>query len=138
MPKLNIYVPDEMKARMDAVEKSANWSAVAQRAFDLELKHLEAVKEIKDMSDVIERLRTSKARTVAEKAEEGREAGVNWAKHEAEYEELKRIAALDISGWPEVERTSGRATGKRDLRARRGSLVHGGKRRVAPAESVPG
>ena len=63
MPRVSIYVQDEMKARMDEADDRANWSGIAQRAFETELHHLEAVKEIKSMSDVIERLRASKQRS---------------------------------------------------------------------------
>lgn len=45
MPNVNIYVTDTMKARMDAVSDRANWSAIAQRAFDIELQRIEKMKE---------------------------------------------------------------------------------------------
>jgi post-segregation antitoxin (ccd killing protein) len=43
MPKLTIYVTDELKARMDQA-KWLNWSKIAQAAFDREIKQLEAHK----------------------------------------------------------------------------------------------
>ena len=97
MPKINIYVSDEMKARMDTAEKSANWSAIAQRAFDVELNHLESIKEIKSMTDVIERLRSSKEKKAEELEKDGRKSGVDWAKNHAEFDELKRAAAINTS-----------------------------------------
>ncbi len=45
MPRVSIYVPGEMKARMDEAGDRANWSGIAQRAFETELHHLEAVKD---------------------------------------------------------------------------------------------
>jgi hypothetical protein len=102
MPKINIYVPDEMKARMDEAEKSANWSAVAQRAFELELKHLESIKEIKSMTDVIERLRVSKQKKAEELEKAGRRSGVKWAKKHAKYDELKRAANINTSNLHEA------------------------------------
>ena len=97
MPKINIYVPDEMKARMDAAEATANWSAIAQRAFESELNHIERIKEVKSMSDVIERLQASKQEKAQELQKGGRECGVDWAKHRAEYDELKRVSQIDAT-----------------------------------------
>ncbi len=34
MPRINIYVPDTMKERMDALRDRIKWSEVAQAAFD--------------------------------------------------------------------------------------------------------
>jgi hypothetical protein len=76
---------------MDAVGQATNWSAIAQRAFEIEVNHLETVKEVKSMTDVVERLRASKERFVASQADHGREAGIDWAKKRAEYEELEKI-----------------------------------------------
>ncbi len=95
MPKISIYVPDEMKVRMDAAESRANWSAHAQRAFSIELDHLEAITEIKSMTDVIERLRASKQKLAQASIADGRIAGREWAMQSAEYDELKRVAALN-------------------------------------------
>lgn len=99
MPKINIYVPDEMKARMDNVDRGANWSAIAQRAFELELNHLERIKEVKSRTDVIERLRQDKESTAAERVAHGRKYGVDWAKLEASYPKLSRIAHIDVEQW---------------------------------------
>ncbi len=96
MPKMSIYVSDEMKARIDEAGDRANWSGIAQRAFGVELNHLESVKEIGTMTDVIERLRASKEKTAEASAEHGQTAGREWAKRSAEYDELKRVAAIDI------------------------------------------
>ena len=96
MPKMSIYVSDEMKARLDKASEQANWSAIAQRAFDLELNHIQTVKEIKSMVDVIERLQASKMKVAANSEDDGRHMGQDWAKHRAEYDELKRVAGLDL------------------------------------------
>ena len=94
MPRVSIYVPDELKARMDEAGDRANWSGIAQRAFETEIHHLEAVKEIKSMSDVIERLRASKEKSSASHESDGRAFGQKWAKHFAEYDHLRRVAKL--------------------------------------------
>lgn len=95
MPKISIYVPDEMKARMDETDDRANWSATAQRAFEIELGHLESAQEIGSMTDVIERLRASKEVSTKASQDDGRTAGQEWAKKIAEWEQLKRLAGLD-------------------------------------------
>ena len=91
----------EMKARMDKASEHANWSAIAQRAFDRELNHLEAVKEIKSMTDVIERLQASKEHAAANSEDDGRHVGQNWAKRRAEYDGLKRVAGLNTDDFYE-------------------------------------
>ena len=96
MPKINLSVPDDMKARMDAAGDRRNWSAVARRAFDLELKHIESIMEIKTMNQVIERLKASKAMSAANSEDDGRHAGRLWAKERAEYDELKRVGGLEM------------------------------------------
>lgn len=95
MPKMSIYVPDEMKARIDEAGDRANWSGIAQRAFGIELNHLESIKEIGSMTDVIERLRASKEKYVEHSLEDGRESGRVWAMRVGEYGEIKRVAALN-------------------------------------------
>ena len=97
MPRISIYVPDELKARMDKAGDRANWSGIAQRAFETEIHHLEAVKEIKSMSDVIERLRASKEKSSASHESDGRAYGQKWAKHFAEYDQLRSVARLGAS-----------------------------------------
>ncbi len=93
MARMSISIPDDTKARMKAVE--TNWSAVAQRAFESELKHLESVKEVNTMSDVIERLRASKLLKAENLEKDGRRNGVEWAKQRAEYDQLKRANEID-------------------------------------------
>ena len=38
--RTTISVPSELKARMDAVDESVNWSAVACQAFELKLAEI--------------------------------------------------------------------------------------------------
>jgi hypothetical protein len=92
MPRVTLYVTDELKARMDEVRETVNWSAVAQGAFR-EAVAIHAVKRNPtDMNEVIERLRASKARVEERSRESGKECGKTWAQQAAEYDELKRIA----------------------------------------------
>ena len=50
------------------------------------------------MNDVIERLRASKVGFAQQELQEGREAGMYWAKNKAEYKELRNIAHFDVIG----------------------------------------
>jgi len=92
MPRVTLYVPDDLKARMDEAGADVNWSAVAQRAF-MEAVLTHAVrKDDSDMTSVVERLRASKERVEAAELEFGQRCGKKWAKETAEYDELVRIA----------------------------------------------
>lgn len=104
MARVSIYVPDDMKARMDEVgEDRVNWSSVAQVAFRLAIINAALTREPK-MEDVIERLKASKAvddqRDHAQGVTEGRE----WAAKQATYRHLKTVANVDLSdAWNEDE-----------------------------------
>jgi hypothetical protein len=92
MPRVTLYVPEDLKARMDEIDQSVNWSAVAQSAFR-EAVTVDAIKRNPtDMEPVIERLRASKARVDRESLEAGRICGRTWAATTAEYDELRRLA----------------------------------------------
>ena len=45
MARVSIYVPDDMKSEMDALEEKANWSNIAQQAFGLEINRLKLPEE---------------------------------------------------------------------------------------------
>jgi hypothetical protein len=60
MAKLNLYVPDDLKARMDAVSDNVNWSEVARPAFQAAVANYEHRKG-RNMTTAIERLRASKS-----------------------------------------------------------------------------
>lgn len=93
MPKLNVYVPDDLKAEMDAVEgQEPNWSAVAQEAFRLECARLANRKRSGGKMDAaIERLRASKQRLTNQDKLDGAASGRQWALEDAEYDELERL-----------------------------------------------
>ncbi len=103
MPKITIYVPDDLKAKMDAAEKyEPNWSALAQEAFQLECGRITNRKRSKGkMDQVIERLRKSKENVANTDKVSGHAAGRDWAMKRAQYDELARVAALEMSGYPE-------------------------------------
>jgi hypothetical protein len=96
MPKVNLYVPDDLKARMDIAGEAVNWSAVAQRAFREAILTNQIRKDQSDMEPVIERLRASKERYQERQLAAGKEVGVRWAKTKAEYYELVAVAGFDL------------------------------------------
>jgi hypothetical protein len=101
MPRVTLYVPDELKARMDGAGEAMNWSAVAQRAFREAISTHHVRKDDSDMENVIERLRASKQRFEARQLESGKEIGRKWAKMEAEYHELAALAEFDVDIYPD-------------------------------------
>jgi hypothetical protein len=92
--RTTVSVPIDLKERMDAVAGQVNWSQVAVRAFEEKLAELAAAKTEKTMGDAIQRLRASKLRGEDEAWTKGYEAGQEWARDEAEAEELDRLATL--------------------------------------------
>jgi hypothetical protein len=54
MAKMTVYVPDDLKRRMDEVE-GANWSAVACEAFDAKLANTISTRRAKPMSETMSR-----------------------------------------------------------------------------------
>jgi len=95
MAKMNIYIPDELKVRMD--ERNENWSAIAQRAFEIQLNST-TLTGGENMSAVVERLRASKAKIEDQERPERSKAGREWAMNDAEYGQLERVAAIDTEG----------------------------------------
>jgi hypothetical protein len=91
MARITLYVPDDLKARMDAVGNAVNWSEVARPAITSALANHEHRRN-RDMTSVIERLRASKQATDAEDTTEGHEHGRTWAEENAEYRDLQRLA----------------------------------------------
>jgi hypothetical protein len=105
MARVTVYVPDDLKARMDEAGKDVNWSALAQRAF-IEAALTQAVrKDQSNMDKVVERLRASKERVQEADFEAGKTAGAQWAKQSAEYDELERLWKYAEDNQPEDEAT---------------------------------
>jgi hypothetical protein len=97
MAQINIYVPDELKARMDRAG-SVNWSAAAQRAFDIECHLTEVMMTTED--SVVARLRASKVQEDEELKAEGRETGQRWAREHASFRVLKGVSEISWDGLP--------------------------------------
>lgn len=96
MAKMTIYVPDDLKGRMDQAE-GVNWSPLACRAFEGKLAEIITQRGVRDMKDVATRLRTSKQKSEDMYVKRGRLDGQDWAKNSAEAEELERLAAYDAA-----------------------------------------
>jgi hypothetical protein len=97
MPRVTLYVADDLKARMDEVGEAVNWSAIAQRAFREAVSIHTLRKDPSDMKEVVERLRASKVRVQEEAFQSGQDYGRTWAKTNAEFDELQRIAESEQS-----------------------------------------
>jgi hypothetical protein len=89
--RTTISVPRDLKARMDKVEASVNWSGVACSAFQAKLLELKSKKEVKSMDDVVARLKAAAELEEKEEYQAGHEAGKRWAKEEATPKQLRRI-----------------------------------------------
>jgi hypothetical protein len=89
--RTTISVPPQLRERMDAVDESVNWSAVASRAFEAKLVEIAAKKEQKSMDDIVARLRVSKRRVDDEQYQEGEKVGRAWVEEDAEADELENL-----------------------------------------------
>jgi hypothetical protein len=90
MARIALYVPDELKTRMDAVEDQINWSDIARPAFTAAVAAFEHRKG-KNMSTAIERLRASKLQADQQDKSFGNAAGRTWAENQAEYRVLREL-----------------------------------------------
>ena len=95
MARMNIYISDDLKERMDKAEEKMNWSKVATQEFEFELGEMAKRKKVKDMNSVIQRLKASKMVFENASYREGHQYGSTWAKESAKYAELKRAYELD-------------------------------------------
>lgn len=96
MPQKMISISSKLKERIDAVEARVNWSAIAAEAFEKHLNTLQIHSGEYDMSNVIARLKVSKAEFESGDYEIGYEAGEEWAATCATYEELKNISPMTV------------------------------------------
>jgi hypothetical protein len=95
MARVSIYVPVDLKARMDRVRDTTNWSEVVRPAILSAVTSHEPRKGA-TMNAVVERLKASKEKHLLETANYGRERGRLWASEKAEYVELRSV--VDLAG----------------------------------------
>jgi hypothetical protein len=107
--RMNISLSQDLKRRMDQVEESVNWSALAARAFQGKLAELAAKKDQKTMDDVIQRLRESRLKLEEADYHAGKEVGCEWAKNDAEARELITLdkTSIQCNDWPNFFTTDG-------------------------------
>jgi hypothetical protein len=92
MARVSIYVPVDLKARMDRVRDATNWSEVVRPAILSAVTSYEHRKGAK-MNAVIERLKASKEKYLLKTA---KERGRLWASDKAEWDELRMV--VDLAG----------------------------------------
>jgi hypothetical protein len=92
--RVNVSVPRELKARMDAVAQRVNWSQTAAEAFEAKLLELAAQQEAKQMDDVIARMKAAAELDDKEEYQAGREEGESWAREVARPRQLRRLEEL--------------------------------------------
>ena len=94
MARINLSIPDAVKAEMDALG-TINWSEVARAAFEQQI-HIRKRMELTEMQATIERLKQSKITARQLDAETGRQEGATWAQKIASYRDLKRVGQLEL------------------------------------------
>lgn len=90
--RMTISVPNDLKDRMEATGEDVSWSAVACAAFEVKLAEIIKKRGVRDMQDVVTRLRATRAAAEGEQYLKGRTAGEEWAKTHAEADQLERLA----------------------------------------------
>lgn len=91
--RTTITIPAAIKKKMDTVKEPVNWSAIASHAFERKLEEIVSRKAEENMSEVVKRLRASKRNSDSNLTGGGREIGKSWASENAEYYQLKNLAA---------------------------------------------
>lgn len=100
--RMMISIPEDLKARMDAVKDRPNWSAVASRAFEKELAEIASRKKEQTMDEIMQRFRAEALEMEDEGYKEGHAAGRDWALHRATLKDLRAIKKANIDsdeGW---------------------------------------
>jgi hypothetical protein len=93
--RTTISIPAELKARMDAVRESVNWSAVAARAFESRLLEIELrSKHTMSREDVLRRLKAVDEEEAIQERDEGKTAGQSWAEESATPKQLRRLQEM--------------------------------------------
>jgi len=92
MARMTVYIPDDLKTRMDKTREEVNWSQLACAVFERKLGDIASRKARKDMDDVIERLRASKQSSgYGGRFKAGFDVGQDWARETAEASELENL-----------------------------------------------
>ncbi len=94
--RINLSIPDNMRAAIDGVGDRINWSAIAQDAFRRALvMHKLSTEKGANMDNVIERLRLSEQDRAKEDHASGLAQGKVWAEKYASARDLRALARED-------------------------------------------
>jgi hypothetical protein len=110
--RTTISLPAELRRRMRACGENVNWSAVAARAFKVEVARQNSQKRNVDIESVVARLRTTDNPSRSELFEAGRLQGEKWAQRQATAKQLRALHAkrrearaksgADVENWLSV------------------------------------
>ena len=92
MATLNVYLADDLKARMS--RHSLNWSQIAATAIETAI-NIEERKEVSMEQAALERLRAQRQTVAQQREADGEAKGKTWALS-ADYETLERVASIDL------------------------------------------
>lgn len=99
MPKINVYVPDDLAEQVRAC--GVQVSSICQAALRDEVARSEASAAVtSDMQAVVERLRGTRIESDVQDHDLGRDHGVEWAREYANWNELVNIAEHCEQDWP--------------------------------------
>ncbi len=104
MPRMSIYVPDELKVGMDEIGDRENWSAIAQSAFS-RIVQIRQPMEDEQMESVIQRLRGTRIVEEDRLRAEGIKEGRDWAMNHATFGQLERVGEIDTDDIDEQDAT---------------------------------
>jgi hypothetical protein len=90
MARIALYVPDDLRARMEAARDEINFSDIARPAFTVAVTVFEHRKG-QNMSTAIARLRASKLQADQQDKDRGNTAGRVWAENRAAYRVLRDL-----------------------------------------------
>ncbi len=115
--RMTISLDKDLKLRMDEINAEkwvVNWSAVAARAFQQEIRKRQKPKlEGVGMEAVVNRLKASRDEYLGNSYEFGKSTGADWARNAADWIELKRLDdfrdAVGSENWPNVFAGGGHA-----------------------------
>jgi hypothetical protein len=96
MERVKVYVPEDLKARMAAVD--VDWSEVARTAFEMRLGEIAGLKNRKSLDDVVQRLRGTRLASDADDRAFACRKGYDWAANAAHASELATLEAYASGG----------------------------------------
>jgi hypothetical protein len=94
MPRISIYIPDELKEQMDRLEGPVNWSAEAQRAFEHVVTSQNWIHMKDELDRAAARLLSSKISHDESQRELGEKAGRKWTLEQAYYQDLLTLESM--------------------------------------------